>query len=410
MNYKNLKTRFIYDDYANEAIYDISYFELFKTYIADLRYDSQVTDKLTITPRITYNYHKPWYIADDPIRNRIGIKMNNGLSLVYNIHPKINLVAGFDYSRDQGKYENIDTTILFFNNKEELKYQNLAIYAQTLLKTRFLDITAGGRYENHSHYGSAFAPRMGVNKTINKFHFKLLYSRAFHSPTIGNLIYNQDIKPETADVTELELGYKISENIFATVNLFDIKLKEAILFFDEGDDWGYKNAGKMNSQGFEIDLRSKYYFGYFNLAYSFYKSEMNDDISFGLFGVEGHEEQTIAAPQHKITFNSSINYYKEFSINPSVIYQNRCFGYTEVLIDEESEEESVVINEIQSSLLLNVFFNFRNVFKGLDLGLGVYDILNERYPFVQGYNGWHPPFPGMSREFVFNLKYNFKFR
>lgn len=59
-----------------------------------------------------------------------------------------------------------------------------------------LPVFIGARFDNHSQFGSAFSPRVGVTKLFENWHFKLLYSRAFRAPAIENINTNVDIKPE----------------------------------------------------------------------------------------------------------------------------------------------------------------------------------------------------------------------
>jgi hypothetical protein len=47
---------------------------------------------------------------------------------------------------------------------------------------------------------------------------------------------------------------------------------------------------------------------------------------------------------------------------------------------------------------------------GLTLGLGVYDLLNERPAVPQAYNGEFAAIPGRSREYVVRLSYQLNFR
>jgi hypothetical protein len=45
---------------------------------------------------------------------------------------------------------------------------------------------------------------------------------------------------------------------------------------------------------------------------------------------------------------------------------------------------------------------------GLELGAGVYDIADQRYEYLQPYNGGHAPLPGPGRELVFRIAYEHK--
>jgi hypothetical protein len=65
------------------------------------------------------------------------------------------------------------------------------------------------------------------------------------------------------------------------------------------------------------------------------------------------------------------------------------------------------IGEIGPAVLLHVFAEYELPWvEGLKLGAGVYDLLDESNDaFVQPYNGYHPPWPGRSRELLVRLGY-----
>ncbi len=73
--------------------------------------------------------------------------------------------------------------------------------------------------------------------------------------------------------------------------------------------------------------------------------------------------------------------------------------------------DDVLPEKYDPLLLTNIYINYRNIFiKGLNFGIGAYNILDSEYSFIQPYNGWHAPVPGHGREFVFKLSYTFNFK
>ena len=60
--------------------------------------------------------------------------------------------------------------------------------------------------------------------------------------------------------------------------------------------------------------------------------------------------------------------------------------------------------------LLNCFFQYKLTKSGLNFGLGVFDLLNQRYSFIQPYDGGHAGLPGPSREITIKIQYNFRFK
>ena len=58
--------------------------------------------------------------------------------------------------------------------------------------------------------------------------------------------------------------------------------------------------------------------------------------------------------------------------------------------------------------LLNFFIQKKDAFrKGLDIGIGVFDLLSSNYSYIQPYNSGHTPLPGGSREFISRVSYQF---
>jgi outer membrane receptor for ferrienterochelin and colicin len=407
LKYKNLSYSFILDNYSNLAIYDENYYEEYNGFMSELKYDIKLNDKMTVTPKISIKHNKPWYIKGEPKYERVAQIYDFNLNFSYKINKNVDLIAGGNYDYYLGFYENksSDTTITFYNGAESLFFHNISGYVQTIISSKIVNFTFGGRFEYHNLYGSSFAPRAGITKVIDNFHFKLLYSRAFHSPSVGNIIYNQEIKPEIADITELELGYRINQNLFFTSNLFDIRMDKIIIYFDDGDFWGYKNGKKINSKGFEFEFRTKYAKWYSILNYSYYKLNTTDTICRDYYLPPSNQNVSLGMPQHKATAQFSYNITNKIALSPSFVYLSKCYAYT-TLDEFEEPEESI----IEQAFLINLFLNFNNlVKKRLNLGIGVYDILDINYNYVQAYNGYSPPFSGPGREILVKLSLNFNF-
>jgi hypothetical protein len=45
----------------------------------------------------------------------------------------------------------------------------------------------------------------------------------------------------------------------------------------------------------------------------------------------------------------------------------------------------------------------------MSVGIGVYDLLNEKPGYIEPYQGWHPPYPGRSREVFLRVAYDRNF-
>ncbi len=294
----------------------------------------------------------------------------------------------------QGSYSlGGEKTVSYFNN---------AGYFQGLIACPLINVTAGMRYDNHSHYGASFVPRVGVTKVIDRFHFKLLRSNAFRSPGIENIGFNKEIKPEMTRVTELETGFQFSKSIIATANFFDINIDRPIIYFFDtilGKDT-YLNFNNVHTRGLEIESRLKKKWGYSNLNYSYYKVIENNVVRYE---VPGRDDILLGFPTHKITLNSSIKIFKRLNINPSFSYLSERFGYYSVDVDGNN-----LAKRFPPIVLTNLFFNYTGAFyEDLSVGVGVYDLFDQQYEFIQPYNGGHPPLPGPSREIILKVSYKY---
>jgi hypothetical protein len=56
---------------------------------------------------------------------------------------------------------------------------------------------------------------------------------------------------------------------------------------------------------------------------------------------------------------------------------------------------------------LNLFVQYQ--FEDLQFGIGIYDITDQVQDFIQPYDSWTAPMPGVGREIALKLNYRFPF-
>lgn len=426
LKYKDLSLRFIYDNYKTrmrdlyDAILSKDYGLDYASILGEVKYDWKISDKVTLTPKINYISNQPWKTTEQPVGddlslvyNRTVTKIRPHLSTSIDFSEKLNLLAGLEYFTEKGKISSPDEGV-YYDNSTEISFNNFSAFAQAIYETDFVNTIVGVRGDFHSEFGSAFAPRIGFTKVSNKFHAKLLYSMAFRSPGIENINFNAylngtqepNIKPENTQVIELEAGYKITPDMIITANIYNVNLDKTIVYTYDYDlaTEGYRNAGKSGSQGFELEFKINKAWGYANMNYSYYSSKNINEVEN--YMVPSKESAMLGTPQHKISLNSSFNITNNFSINPTLTYLGERYAMT--MYDEDLED--VLINKVDPITLLNLYFNYKNIFtKGLDVGFGAYNILDQDYDFIQPYYDWHAPYPGKTREFVAKISYKLDF-
>jgi outer membrane receptor for ferrienterochelin and colicin len=402
IRYKNLSLRTMYDAYETaDPQYDVSY----KSFYLDGSYGIQVSEKFKLTPRIQYIDQTPWKYAyfnevEFDVRAKRILTEVDGK---YDISRKVNLNFGALYFEDHNQDQ--------IYAESDLTLNNIAVYAQALLKHRLVNATVGFRFEKNNRYSGAFVPRVALTKKIENFHFKALASRSFRAPSLQNiLLHPTGAKPEKSTVLELELGYQFTPEMLLAVNAFHITTNDILIYGsqtqnDEFEEW-YENYNKAGSKGIELvySIRKKNW--YSNVTYSY--SEALTDNTVDIYRVPQTTKQYVGMSRHKFTLNTNVNLSKHLNINPTITTGSKRYAFTALDADEEP-----VATALDPYVLVNIFMNYRNIVPGLTLGAGVYDIFNERPGIAQAYHGGestYKPIPGRSREYVVKLSYQINFK
>ena len=411
MSYKGFSVRGIMDLYQTTVrdAYDsskvIPYPMNFNSYFLEAKYSGTLDKKkkFTLTPKFNFKSQSPWQTlpgvdTTEAAYYKTVQRYTGNITLSYNLTRKINFVAGAELYKDIAQ-DNVDSSF-FKNGKKQVAYFNQAYFLQGLAKTRFVNFILGARYDIHSDYGSAFVPRVGITKKINRFNFKVLYSNSFRAPAIENINLSRTIKPEFTTVKEIEVGYQFTRKSILTANFFNISTKDPIVYYDSLHTDNYKNfLGASGSKGIEVEYRTRDKWGYLIANYSFYTVANKDKIPD--YEVPGQASVLLAFPSHKGNLSAYFKAGKYFGISPSFSFIGERYGYTRVDTSGYS-----VADKFPAVILANLFVRVSNFgVKGLMVGVGCYDILDSKYKFIQPYNGYHAPLPGPSRELLIKIIY-----
>lgn len=410
IKYKGLEVRAIWDNYVNNTKIGFAYTapnkfqRLFQTGILDAKYTIKINDKLTITPRISYTYTRPWASLDrDSLYASVfSLEYDKRFrsSLISNYRPSSNLTftLGSEFWYDAA-YDDV----AFFNDKNYIDFNNIAFFTQFLYKTKFINITAGARYDDHSFYPSTFVPRFGLTKAWEKFHFKLLYSNAFRAPSVQNinLSINQSIKPERTSVAELELGYIFSSNFSSTINFYDITTKDPIIYFvSENNEEGYVNQKETGTRGAELELRYKGKKGFVEVTYSYYSTAGKAVVN--TFAVSEDKNQLLGLAPQKLTIWANQTLYKNLKLNTSLVWLSSKYAY-----NQETQNGELILKKFDATTLFNISLMYKDFLReGINVSVGIQDLFNQSPLFMQPYDGAHAPLTSLSREFIFKINYN----
>lgn len=392
-------------DYIKSGTYN----ESFHSFFGELKYEAKLNKDFTLTPRLNFKQQEPWKTAEvdstTPAYAKTAQRLTANVSASWNINRYINLVFGGETFTDIAK-DNVEESY-FSDSTQKVQYYNYAFFAQGLIKTRFVNIILGARYDQHNIYGDAFNPRVGLTKKLNKFHFKVLYSSAFRAPSIENINLSTQtgIKPEKTQVAEIELGYQVTRKSIFTVNFFDITTHNPIVYFYDDANFTdtYINFGSSGTSGIEAEYRIKAAWGTVGFNYSFYSAAGKNKIAD--YEVSEDAAALLGFANHKVNLFATWNILPTLSVNVNASIYGARWAYTSIDTAEVS-----VLEKLDPTALVNVYLRYTLPVKGLSIGVGVYDLLDKRFKFVQPYDGYHAPLPGPSREFVFRLQYDLGFK
>jgi outer membrane cobalamin receptor len=352
--------------------------------------------ELRFEPRFSFQYSKPWnendehFPYDKTVRHYAG-----GLTAFYSTVSPLSVMAGAEFERDEikvGARTSADSS--YGGGRNGAWFENLALFAQTTLDLSALTFTAGGRLDYNSATGSDFSPRLAVTGGMEDLHFKAIYSGGFRKPTAENLRITPAIKPEHTTAVELEAGYKFSGSFFASVNAFDITIRDTILYYS-GPVEDYLNSGRTGTRGYGVDLKYDKGACRLELLYSAYSASKNT-VAYTTPPSAG--SALLGTPRHKAVLISRFSLSERVSLSPSLIYLSRRYGYYAAGTARSYAEMTQA----------NFYLHGRDVFAdGLNLGLGAHDLFGSGYSHIQSYDGGHAPLPSASREIFVKAAYAF---
>lgn len=431
IKYKDIDFRFLVDDYSVDSRDGFAATTTgperylnnrFTTYAGNLNYQYDFTEAIQLDLNAQFSRQNPWertrkyFDGESPLlRERVFVDFYKfDAKTTFASEEGNYLVLGNSFSFDKFDIRMPEEGGL---NTSLPTFSDYTAYAEASYAFPWVNVLAGLRFDAYNEYGTNLAPRFALTKDFGRFHFKALYSEAFRIPTGGNYQKNEEynakqladgrtgigqVRPEKTHTAEIEFGYELLDNLDLTVNLFDIRSNNIILYqIDENTDDFYINAAGQNTQGIETGLRyNGKDWGYLELDYSFYRATRNTADRYKLLNaqeVQLHDQLNVGFPTHKMTFNAHAKITPSFSVNPSLIFISDRFGYT-----------GNALTHHDPAWMANVYFRYQNLLtRGLEVGLGFYDIFNERFEYVQPYNGGHPALPGPSREIMLKLSYQY---
>lgn len=161
------------------------------------------------------------------------------------------------------------TTVSASDSDQTIKQESYSAYAQdALYLTDKWIAVAGLRYQYYTQYAGKgrpfnvntdsrddqWTPKLGlVYKLTPAVSLFANYSQTF-MPQSSIASYIGDLPPETSNAYEIGAKFDLFEGITANIALFDIHKRNVLYTESIGDETVAKTAGRVRSQGVEVDL------------------------------------------------------------------------------------------------------------------------------------------------------------
>ena len=242
-------------------------------------------------------------------------------------------------------------------------------YANVVYVSEFgLNINSGVRWNNHSEYGSHFTYNINPSYvfTFDDNYLKLFgsYSTSFIAPSLSQLFGfygpNPDLKPEEDRTIEGGAEFKLGQK-FRVSALYFNRDEENLIAYDFNQ--GYYNVSeKSSAQGVEVEV----------VATPVEVLTISANYAF----TERKDVVAIRIPKHKA--NATVGYTISDKTFASISYQFNG--------DRLDTDFSTFSNVTLDSFSLVDFYASHQLSKKVKCFAGVYNLLNEEYTELLGYN------------------------
>jgi vitamin B12 transporter len=286
----------------------------------------------------------------------------------------VQLLSGINFQQ----IKMLDTTASKKDPSVTLTSPYISLYLHNL---HGWNVELGGRYNNHSKYGSnftySFNPSYLIDKTTKLF---FNYSTGFKAPTLYDLYgkygSNETLKPEKSTSIEAGVQTTLAENkIELRVVAFDRKIKDAIVY---GPSFININQDRQHDKGFEIEPT---FFINKNLTVRTSYAFVDGDVTTPNGAKDTTYFNLIRRPKHSFSINIACQASKNLFVSANLkTFSNR----TDLFFDPVTFEQSTV--ELNAYALLDVYAEYKLADGKLKVFADAKNITDSKYTEVYGFN------------------------
>jgi iron complex outermembrane receptor protein len=166
-------------------------------------------------------------------------------------------------------------------------YTVYSLYVQDELQvSNKLALTFGLRGDHYTNAESAVMPRgAAVFHVTQSTTMKLLYGKAFRTPTLYELNYEEEdywettpnLRHEQIETMEFVWEQRLAEGIFGTASLFRYEMTDLIDETNNNDIGSYRNRGAVDAHGLEMEINARFRSGLSGYASFTYQSATDSE-------------------------------------------------------------------------------------------------------------------------------------
>jgi len=299
------------------------------------------------------------------------------------VHPD---AAGEGSTETAGRYIDVDQS-----------FSLGAVYGSLELRPfSWLELSAGGRLDYYSTFGSSFNPRLAlIAQPWPGGNLKLMAGKAFKAPSVYEVSYtyigqlpNPALQPENIYSAEVELSQRLTPTLTLTLAAYAnyiedlISLENADPSPDGTENTQFRNTDTpVGALGAELEVRRDWKEGWMlSASYSFQQSRYL--ASDGLRALTGFERsadlrEVPNSPQHLASFKGALPLFGR-----ALTFMNRLSFEGPRFDRNDADDAGVLQTQVASSLSWDIVLSGQVARWGVSYSFGVYNAFDSRgrYP------------------------------
>lgn len=260
--WKQLKAFVALQEEATDVI-DAKHRTSFRHLMVGAEYRRTLSKSVEMTAKLVLVDQSPWHHlnttqVEDLATNAELQRTTGSVFLSYKPTNWFSLRTGVQGYHQRSRFSlNAEDAVFSMNGSPSIDVTNGAVFAEANMHGVWGTLSAGQRFEQNVWVGSNTASRLAYTYLRGRFHGKLLWNKAFRTPTMMNLdlaMVDAPLATEGVTGAEAELGFKVGAWGQLSVNVHHTRINNPIIRLQDSlDAVTYANRPLAGTQG--VDAR-----------------------------------------------------------------------------------------------------------------------------------------------------------